>query len=456
VFNEKFRNREGDINISAARKRWAEANADSAASDLLDRDSRVFLHQALSTPCLDALTGCEGAHITNAAGKKYLDFHGNNVHQVGFGNPYVVEAVKKQLDKLPFCTRRFTNELSIALAEKLTLLTNGYLSRVLFAPSGTCAVGTALKLARVVTGKYKTISMWDSFHGASMDAISVGGESAFRSDIGPLLPGCEHVIPFNSYRCMYGDCGDCGYYCVSHIEYILRREPDVGAIILETVRNTDVQIPTKKYLQSIRRLCDKYHVLMILDETAICMGRTGKWFAYEHFGIVPDMVVLGKGLGGGVIPHAALLCKEEFNVASHISLGHYTFEKNPVAAAASLAVIDYIESRNILKETERKGEMLRRRLNQIKDRNRHVGDLRGIGLLSGVELVLNRESKEPDNKLAEELMYACLTDGLSFKVSCGNVLSLSPALIIEECDLMRAAKIIEDNLERMTHEKRIG
>ncbi|MBI1783801.1 aminotransferase class III-fold pyridoxal phosphate-dependent enzyme, partial [Candidatus Sumerlaeota bacterium] len=164
---------EGDLNLTPRRRQWSEHQIDDDTRALLDEDSKYFLHQSLSTPCLNVLDGCDGIYLTDHKGRRYMDFHGNNVHQVGFGHPRVIEAIKRQLDLLPFCTRRYTNKPAIDLAKKLTSLAPGDLNRVLFAPGGTSAIGMALKLARAATGKFKTISMWDSFHGPSLDAISI-------------------------------------------------------------------------------------------------------------------------------------------------------------------------------------------------------------------------------------------------------------------------------------------
>ena len=444
---------EGDVNLTPARAAWQAANLDDETRELLARDRRVFLHQSMSTPCVDVLTGCEGATIVDGRGRRILDFHGNNVHQVGFSNPAVVEAVKAQLDGLSFCTRRFTNDQAVMLAEKLTRLTGDALTRVLFAPGATSAIGMALKLARVATGRHKVVSMWDSFHGASLDAISVGGEAVFRSGIGPLLPSCEHVLPYNSYRCPFGDCDACGLKCVKYLEYVLERERDVGAVLMETIRNTDVQIPPPAYFLEVRRLCDRYGALLILDETAVCLGRTGKWFAYQHYGIIPDMVVMGKGLGGGVMPLAALIAKEELNVGGGISLGHYTHEKSPLACAAGLAAIGYIESGDLLAKTLEDGAYFRELLFDVMRLHACVGDVRGIGLLNAVELVVDRDTQTPDAALAERVMYGCLSDGLSFKVSQGNVLSLYPPLIITRDQLAEAARILSDNIRSHTNSK---
>jgi 4-aminobutyrate aminotransferase len=200
---------EGDLNITPLRTAWSAEHIGPETRALLERDAACFLHQSLSTPCLNVLSTCEGATITDLEGRRYLDFHGNYVHQVGFGNPRVLAAIKRQLDALPFCTRRYTNLPAIELAETLARLAPGDLNRVLFAPGGTSAIGMALKLARVATGRHKTISMWDSFHGASLDAISLGGEAIFRKDMGPLLPGCEHVPPPDPTGCPFR----CGKTC---------------------------------------------------------------------------------------------------------------------------------------------------------------------------------------------------------------------------------------------------
>jgi 4-aminobutyrate aminotransferase len=191
---------EGDINISENRKDWQKRHISVETMDILERDAEFFLHQSLSTPCLNVLEECEGIYLIDKQGRKIMDFHGNNVHQAGFRNPYIIERVKAQMDKLPFSPRRYTNEPSIELAKKLTELLPENLNKVLFAPGGTSAVSMALKLARYATGKHKMVVFWDSFHGASIDAISAGGESLFRSTIGPLLPGVEHVPPPTSYR----------------------------------------------------------------------------------------------------------------------------------------------------------------------------------------------------------------------------------------------------------------
>src|SRR5213593_494024 len=255
---------EGDLNLSPHRRAWAAENISAATRRLLEEDARYFLHQSLSTPCLNALKSCRDAWIEDVEARRYLDFHGNNVHQVGFSHPRVIAAIKDQLDTLSFCTRRYTCEPAIALAKKLTELAPGKLNRVLFAPGGTTAVGMALKLARAATGRFKTISMWDSFHGASLDAISVGGEASFRQGIGPLLPGAEHVPPPDPPHCPC-ECGaQCSLQCARYVEYVLEKEVDIAAVIAETARSTPY-IPPPDYRKTIPAACDPHGALLILD-----------------------------------------------------------------------------------------------------------------------------------------------------------------------------------------------
>jgi 4-aminobutyrate aminotransferase len=435
---------EGDVNLSPHRQKWQTANIGAETRRVLEKDARYFLHQSLSTPCLDALEAAHGVYLIDIEGRRYIDFHGNNVHQVGYGNPRVIAAVQGALHTLPFSPRRFTNRYAVELATRLSTLAPGDLSKVLLVPGGTEAIGLALKLARVATGRHKTVSMWDSFHGASLDAISIGGEALFRKNIGPLLSGAEHVPPCDPQGCLYGCNGKCNAKCADYVEYILKREEDVAAVVFETVRCTDVQIPPPAYYERLRAACDRYGALLILDEIPIGIGRTGRMFAFEHYNIVPDMVVLGKGLGGAVWPLAALIARSDLDVAGEQALGHYTHEKSPVGSAAALATLDCLELDGLLARAGVIGERIRSRLGNLRKRVPLIADIRCIGALIGVELALS--DGRPACEEAERVLYACLSNGLSFKIGKGNVLNLSPPLVIEDSDLDLALEILEQAL----------
>jgi 4-aminobutyrate aminotransferase len=436
---------EGDLNLSPHRVAWAKSQLSSATAKILEDDARHFLHQSLSTPCLNVLQAAQGTWIEDIEGRRYLDFHGNNVHQVGFAHPRVVAAIKQQLDRLSFCTRRYTCQRAIDLAARLGAVAPGDLNRVLFAPGGTSAIGMALKLARVATGRFKFVSMWEAFHGASLDAISVGGEAAFRQGIGPLLPGCEHVPPPDHRHCPF-KCGHaCNLLCADYVDYVLQREGDVAAVIAETIRCTPF-IPPLDYWKRIRAACDKHGALLILDEIPIGLGRTGRLFAFEHYGIIPDILVLGKGLGGGIFPLAAILARESLNVAADKALGHYTHEKNPVACAAALATLQVIEEERLPDRARVLGEHALKRLQSLASRHPLIGDVRGLGLLLGVELLRSRTTLERATDEAERVMYEALRRGLNFKITMGNILTLTPALTISQVELDQAIDILDSSI----------
>ncbi|MCH8808328.1 MAG: aminotransferase class III-fold pyridoxal phosphate-dependent enzyme, partial [Proteobacteria bacterium] len=283
---------EGESNLSARRRRWAEANLDEAARAAVEADARHFLHQSVSTPCLTGIARAEGIWIEDVQGRRYMDFHGNNVHNIGYGHPRLIAAIKDQLDALPFAPRRFTNQPAIDLAQKLAAIAPGDLSKVLFTPGGSEAIEVALKLARAATGRFKTVSFWDSFHGAGFGAASVGGEQLFRSGaIGPLLAGGEHVASFTCYRCAYGypdidgkpDLELCHMACAGYLRYVLEKEGDVAAVIAEPLRVVPY-LPPPGYWQAVRAACDEFGALLIFDEIPTGLGRTGAMFACQHEG----------------------------------------------------------------------------------------------------------------------------------------------------------------------------
>ncbi len=432
---------EGDGNLSPARQTWAARHLDQATRDTLAEDERWFLRQSLSTPCLNVAEHAAGSWLTDQQGRRILDFHGNSVHQVGYGHPKVVAAIKTQLDTLPFCPRRYTNRAAIDLARRLVELAPGNLGKVLLAPSGTAAIGMALKLARYATGRHKTVSMWDAFHGANLDAISVGGEALFRKDVGPLLPGAEHVPPPGLARRFFGADGRAHERLADYIDYILEVQGDVAAVIAEPMRWTTVEPPPSGFWPKVRASCDRHGALLIFDEVPSCLGRTGTMFVCEQVGCVPDMLVLGKGLGGGIMPMAALIARPELDVAADRALGHYTHEKSSVGCAAAIATLDVIEEEGLLAAAGELGRHALERLGVMARRHAKIAEARGMGLYLGVEIGERGEARAAE--AAERIMYRCLDAGLSFKLGGGNVVTLCPPLTIAQPDLDRALDILE-------------
>ncbi len=441
-------NREGDINCSEQRTAWMKT-LDVPSINVLTADEDVFMKQSMSTPCMNVIVDAEGCYITDKSGKTYLDFHGNSVHQIGYKNPYVIAAIKQQLEELPFIPRRYTADIVIKAARALIDKTTSKDFKVLFTPSGSAAIGIALKIARKVTGRHKVISLWESFHGAGLDAISVGGEYVFGKDMGPLMPGSIKAIPYNGYRNLINSTSEqeIAKFCLDYIEYILLNEGDIGAIVLEPIRATDTHIPPKIYFQRLREICDQQGILLIFDEIPTALGRSGEFYVHQTFGIEPDILVLGKGLGGGVIPQAAVLTKSKYDCAQDISLGHYTHEKPAAGCAAICAAIKYIDEFKLLENCRMQSVFAAECSTTLYNKYECIGDFRIMGLLLSFELVSDRASKRKNEKLAEKVLYYCLEHGLSFKLSAGNCITWHPPLIVTKEQITFAFQILDEAIQ---------
>ncbi|MGI9402019.1 MAG: (R)-1-hydroxy-2-aminoethylphosphonate ammonia-lyase [Rhizobiaceae bacterium] len=443
--NIEIQHTEGESNTSKARAEWIASNAGGRSGNLLKRDADAFLHQSLSSPCVSTIAKAEGIWIEDLDGKRYMDFHGNSVHHIGYSHPKLVEAIKRQIDDLSFSPRRFTNEVSVELAERLGEIAPGELNRVLFTTGGSDAVEVAIKIARAATGRFKTLSFWDAFHGAGFGASAVGGEATFRSHIaGPLIPGAEHVAPFACYRCPYNHSGPdvCGLACANMVDYVLAREGDIAAVIAEPMRAVP-QVPPPGYWKQVREACDRHNALLIFDEIPTGLGKTGKFFSFEHDDVVPDIVVLGKALGGGILPIAFAIARDDLNVCGEFAIGHYTHEKNPVTARAALTTLSIIDEEGLIERSAELGEYARYRLNDFASKSPITGDVRGRGLMFGIEIVENKQTRAPSSDMAEQIYYRCLDAGLSFKISQGCVITLSPPLTISRKELEEALSIVE-------------
>jgi len=434
---------EGDVNRSPARAGWR-AGLSAATAELLDADEHFFLHQSLSTPCLDVIERAEGAVLVDIEGREILDFHGNSVHQLGHGHPRVVAAIKAEIDRLPFCPRRYTNRTAIELARRLAALAPGSLGKVLFAPSGAAAIGMALKLARYATGRHKTLSMWDSFHGANLDTISVGGEALFRRDLGPMMPGTEHLPPLGLAERFFGGGGDAFMRFADYIDYVLEVQGDVAALLAEPMRWTTVEPPPEAFWPRVRESCTRHGTLLIFDEIPSCLGRTGTMFVCEQAGATPDILVIGKGLGGGIMPMAAIIADAKLDCAPQAALGHYTHEKSPVGCAAALATLDVIAEEDLLARARTLGRRGLEELAAVKARHPSVRDVRGVGVYFGVEI--GGSDRREANAKADRLLYACLERGLSFKLGGGNIVTLCPPLTITDAELSKAVGILDEAL----------
>jgi 4-aminobutyrate aminotransferase len=366
----------------------------------------------------------------------------------------LIREVTKQMRRLTFAPRRFTSEAAVQLAERLVEITPAGLDKVLFAPSGSDAIEMALAYARAATGRFKTISFWDSFHGSGFGARSLSGERMFHSEpIGPLLPGAEHVPPFGDYRNAWGVSRGSGDICARTIRYVLEKQGDVAAVVAEPMRAAPTVAPPG-FWQQVRAACDEFGTLLIFDEIPTGLGKTGRMFACEHERTTPDILVLGKALGGGMLPIAAVVARSKLDVCAHLAYGHYTHEKNPVTAVAALTTLRIIEDEGLVEHAARMGQLALAGLHELQQRHPLIGDVRGRGCLWGIELVQDRDTKEPAIDASDAVLYAALRRGLSFKIMGGNVLTLTPPLIVAEEHLQSALAILDESLaevERTPH-----
>lgn len=355
----------------------------------------------------------EGVHYWDVQGKRYLDaLSGIYVVSVGHNNGRVQEAVRRQLERLHFSPPMHgTNPVAVQLANLLAEIAPGDLAATKFACSGSEVTEAAIKLARQyhrLTGqpaKTKVISRYLSWHGSTLGALSASGLKGRKTVNEPLAPGFLHVFPPTCYRCPFGKSyPDCGVTCATLIGDVIEMEDPatIAAVMVEPIGHTGGIIdPPPEYLPILREICDRHQVLLIFDEVITGFGRTGKMFAAETFGVVPDLMCLGKGMSGGFVPLSALLCRRPIADAFWGPIesnpgfveGH-TFEGHPVACAAGIAVIQEILERDLCGNARLQGARLRAGLERLAQKYPAIGDVRGKGLFLGIELVRDQGTRQ--------------------------------------------------------------
>ena len=259
------------------------------------------------------------------------------------------------------------------------------------------------------------------------------------------MPGAIKSIPYNGYRNLINsdDNIKVSDFCLDYLEYIIENEGEIGAILLEPIRATDTHVPPKEYFKRLRKICDENKILLIFDEIPTCLGRSGEFYVHQNFGIEPDILVLGKGLGGGIVPQAAVLVNKRYDVAEDISLGHYTHEKPAIGCAAICAAIEYIDENNLMENCRNLSQFAMSRGKELMNKYNCIGDFRIQGLLISFEFVKDRMTKEKDTDISERILYSSLEEGLSFKVSSGNCITWHPPLVLSKEELEFAFDIFE-------------
>ncbi|MBI4460152.1 MAG: acetyl ornithine aminotransferase family protein [Acidobacteria bacterium] len=402
-----------------------------------------------------------GAVIEDVDGNRFLDFSaGIAVVATGHCHPKVVKAIQKQASELIHMSGTDFYYPGLAdLARKLSEIAPGEgPKRVYFGNSGTEAVEAAMKLARIYTGRDKFIAFFDAFHGRTLGALSLTASRAVqRRGFGPLLPGVIHIPYANCYRCAYNlKPADCGVYCARVIEEQLFRttvpSDEVAAIFVEPIQGEGgYVVPPREFLLELRRICDQHGILLVADEVQCGMGRTGKMWACEHFGVVPDILCIAKGIASGMPLSATISRAEIMNwpPGSHAS----TFGGNPVSIAASFATIELLEEKYVA-HAARMGDHLMDRLRDWPERHPLVGDIRGKGLMVGIELVKDRQTKEVAAQERDRLLQLAFEAGL-LVLGCGaSAFRLMPPLCIRREQIDIAVEILDRCLTRIEREAR--
>ena len=381
-----------------------------------------------------------GCIITDVDGNEYIDLNaGLAVCNVGHSHPRVVRAIKEQADRfLHYSYTDFYYENYVDLGETLhDLIPGDFEKKFFYGNSGAESVEAAIKLSRWHSRRQGILAYIGAFHGRTLGAVSLtASKPAQRRYFAPLIPGVEHIFYPYCYRCPFNlECPDCGYRCVTYIDdYLFQKfvpPEEVAMILVEAIQGEGgYVVPPDGYFKALRALCDEHGILMAADEVQSGLGRTGKWFASEHFGLVPDIVCIAKGIAAG-LPLGVTASRADlmdWTPGSHAS----TFGGNPVSASAAIEVIKIIKEERLLENAEKVGGHLIKRLREMQDTHPMMGDVRGRGLMVGVELVKDRDSKEPAKEETEEVMMRCFEKGAAL-VNCGvSVIRWMPPLLITE------------------------
>lgn len=419
------------------------------AKAIIDRDRAALSPSLTRSYPFVAETG-RGVWVRDPDGNEFLDFTaGIAVTNTGHCHPKVVRAIQKQASRLLHMSGTdFYYEVQVKLAEKLASLAPGKgKKKVFFTNSGAEAIEAAIKLARFHTGRVKLISFFGAFHGRTLGALSLTASRVVqREKFGPLLPGVEQVGYGYCYRCPYNlYYPDCNISCVSYIEDTLFKKTvpseEVAAIVVEPIQGEGGMVmPPPGYHEMLRELTKRHKILLIVDEVQSGMGRTGKMFAIEHWGVEPDVIAVAKGIASGM-PLGAIIAKSElvdWGPGAHAS----TFGGNPVACQAALATIDLLE-KGLMQNAAEVGEYLKNHLLELSKKYPLIGDVRGAGLMIGMELVKNRDTKEPAASERNKIVQKAFRRGLLL-LGCGESgIRFTPPLVVTRQEADIALEIFE-------------
>jgi len=395
----------------------------------------------------------KGVYFWDKNGKKYNDFSSQLMNlNIGYQHPKVVAAIQEQAGKLCAAHPNMAHEPKARLGQMIAEITPGDLNKVFFTLGGAEANENAIKFARAYTHKQKIISRYISYHGATYGAITLSGDYR-RPPVEPGIPGVVHVFDPYCYRCAFGHTPDtCHRECITHIEQVIQFEgPDtVAAVLMEGVTGSNgILVPPDDYWPRLREITRKYDILLISDEVMSGFGRTGEWFAVDNWGVVPDIMTMAKGLTSGYLPLGAVVVSEpiaRYFDDKMLYMG-LTYFGHPMCCAAGIATLEVYQEEDLIDNSRRMGGILGSYLEAIKERHPIVGDVRCIGLFSVLELVKDRETREPaDVRVMGLIKEQLLKDGLSTFVN-KNLVFACPPLCINQAELLEGLQIIEHAIQ---------
>ncbi len=402
----------------------------------------------------------EGVYFWDADGKRYLDFSSQLMNvNIGHGNQKVIKAIQEQVAKFQYIYPGTATEPKGRLGQLLAEITPGDLYKTFFTLGGAEANENAIKFARLYTGRHKIITRYRSYHGATAGAMALSGDPR-RLPVEPLISGVVHVQDPYCYRCPFGwTLETCHRECIDHVEQVIKFEgpENVAAVLLEGVTGTSgLMIPPDEYWPRMREICDKYDILLMDDEVMSGFGRTGEWFGVDHWGVAPDIMTMAKGITSGYVPLGAVTVSK--SIADHFSdrplpLG-LTYSGHPVCMAAGVAAIEVYREEKLVENAKAMGVILKEGLEELKAKHPSVGDVRCIGLFSVIELVKDKETKEPLapwNAKPHEMGVMAKVPGAirergMFTFSKWNWIFVVPPLSINETELCDGLGILDEVL----------
>ncbi len=411
------------------------------------------------------LTDAEGVYFSDSSGKKYLDLAAQLMcSNLGHKNKRVINAISKQAEKLAYVTPAFNTEVRGELAKRLSSVLPAGLKKYFFPPSGTEANEAAVKIARMYnkeTGRRKVLSAYNSYHGSTLASQQLTGD--FRrmvvESVNSASDFAHFPLPY-CYRCPLGlEYPECEVRCADYLDFTIKNEGNVAAVIVEPVTGTNgVIVPPKEYLPKVREITERNDVLLIADEVMSGWGRTGEWFAVDNWNVFPDILTSAKGITGAYLPLG--LTATTKRIADYFEdnyFGHgHTYESHPMPMAAAVAAIDEYKEKDLINRSKEMGKTLAKRLEEIKETHRSVGDVRSIGLFGAIEIVKNRNTKEPFNSyhdkvdnnpmMVDKILKRAMESGVYVNAWISHFV-IAPPLIIEKSELEAGLDVMDEALK---------